>query len=58
MKFREWASKNGYTAGMIEEKTGIKARTIYSYFSGDRTPSRKREKLLKETLGIQDNLFD
>lgn len=58
-KFKEECLKKELTAKDIEEKTGIKIRTIYSYFDGSRSPSRINRRILREKLGIDTSkLFD
>lgn len=58
-KFKIACSENGLTARMIEEKTGIKKKTIYSYFNGSRSPSSTTRRILREKLGIDTSkLFD
>ena len=58
-KFKEACSENGLTAKKIAEKTGIKERTIYSYFDGTRSPSSTTRKILREKLGLETSkLFD
>ena len=58
-KFKKECFENGLTAKVIEEKTGIKKRTIYSYFDGSRSPSSTTRKILREKLGIETSkLFD
>lgn len=57
--FKKACREHGLTARMIEEKTGIKKRTIFSYFDGTRSPSRNTRIILKEKLGIDtQRLFD
>lgn len=58
MEFKRWCKENGYTAKAIEELTGISQRNIWSYWQGSRKPTRKREALLKERLGMPSGLFD
>ena len=57
MKFKLWCIANGYTAKKVEELTGISRRVIWSYWQGVRTPTRDREEILKETLGMPSGLF-
>lgn len=58
-KFKEECLKKGLTARSIEMKTGIKKRTIHSYFDGTRIPSSVNRKILKEKLGINTSkIFD
>lgn len=58
MRFKEWCTANGYTAKKIAELTGISFRTIWAYYQGVRTPTRKNEAVLKEKLGLPSGLFD
>lgn len=58
MKFKKWCVEHNYTALKVSEITGISAKMIFKYWTGERTPSRKRERLLKDTLGIPSGLFD
>lgn len=58
MKFKLWCIANGYTARKIEEITGIGYKNIYAYWQGNRLPTRKNEKILKEKLGIPSGLFE
>lgn len=58
-KFRKWCTENGLTARKIEEETGIKKRTVNSWFSGERSPSAPSRKKLREKLKIDTSqLFD
>ena len=58
-EFKRVCKKRKLTARIIEEKTGISKRTIYSYFSGDRSPSKPTRKILREKLGIDTaKIFD
>ncbi len=51
-EFKKLCKEKKLTASMIEEKTGIKKRTIYSYFSGSRSPNKATRQILREKLGI------
>ena len=57
MKFKKWCLENGYTAKKIEELTGIKARNVFAYWQEERAPSRKKIKILVETLGVPIEVF-
>lgn len=57
-EFKKCCAERGLTARMIEEKTGIKVKTIYSYFSGYRSPSKPTRKILREKLDIDTRIFD
>lgn len=58
-KFKKECTEKGLTARMIEEKTGIKKRTVYSYFDGSRSPSSSTRRKFREKLGIDTSkLFD
>lgn len=58
-RFKEECLKKNLTARIIEDKTGIKKRTIHSYFDGSRTPSSINRKILREKLGINTSkVFD
>ena len=57
--FKKWCVENCLTARMIEERTGIKRRTIQTYFNGSRSPSKPTRKILREKLGEETrHLFD
>ena len=56
-EFKKWCVDNCLTARMIEEKTGIKRRTIQTYFNGSRSPSKPTRKVLREKLGVDTRLF-
>lgn len=49
-EFKRWCVENHLTARMVEEKTGIKMRTIQTYFNGSRSPSKTTRKILREKL--------
>lgn len=51
-KFQQWCADNGLTAGEVAERIGISRRTVYSYFSGERLPSRKTMRKMEKELGI------
>ena len=51
-KFQRWCMEHSYTAHSIAEKIGISPYTVYSYFAGERLPSRRTMKLMEEKLGI------
>ena len=51
-EFKKYCVEHKLTAPLIEEKTGIKKKTIYSYFNGSRSPSLATRKILREKLGI------
>ena len=50
--FKAFCVENGLTARKIEEDCGISRSTIWSYFQGQRVPSRKNMKVLSEKYGI------
>ena len=56
-EFKKYCKEQKLTAQMIEEKTGINKRTVYSYFSGARSPNRENRKILREKLGINTEEF-
>jgi transcriptional regulator with XRE-family HTH domain len=58
MKFKLWCIANGFTARKVEELTGVSRCTIWSYWKGTRKPTRDREAMFKEKLGIPDGLFN
>ena len=58
MKFKKWCVEHNYTAKLVYEITGIPVRAIYSYWDGTRRPTRDREKVMIEKLGIPSGLFD
>ena len=58
-RFKEVCLEKKLTARVIEEKTGIKMRTVYSYLDGTRTPSSTKRKILRDKLGIDTaKIFD
>lgn len=58
-KFKALCIEQGWTARTVSEKTGIKKRTIHSYFDGSRSPSRTTRKKLRDNLGIDtQKLFE
>ena len=58
-KFKKVCVEKGLTARMIEEKTGIKRKTVYSWYNGSRYPSRPARILLRDKLGIDTSkIFD
>ena len=58
MRFRLWCVENGYTAKRVEDVTGISKNCINAYWQGKRKPTRAREKVLIDKLGIPSGLFD
>lgn len=58
MKFRVWCIEHNYTARQIAELTNTSVPSIFAYWRGTRKPTRARERLFKEKLGIPDGLFD
>ncbi len=57
--FKKYCKENGLTAQKIEDMTGVKKKTVYSYFNGDRSPSRTTRKILRDKLGIDTGkIFD
>lgn len=54
-KFQQHCIENGLTAGMVAEILGISKFTVYSYYRGERLPSRKTCKLMEEKLGVDAN---
>ena len=58
-RFKAVCKEKGLTAEMIEKKTGIKKKTIYSYFNGSRCPSSVSRKKIRENLDIDTSkVFD
>lgn len=57
-KFRQLCIERKLTAQAIENVTGIKKRTIYSYFDGSRSPSRATRRILRDKLDIDTRVFD
>ena len=58
MRFKLWCIEHGYTRKLVAEVTGISTSCISSYWQGKRKPTRAREKVLIEKLGIPSGLFD
>lgn len=50
--FKMWCVKNGYTAKMISESTGLSVRSVLSYMQGTRNPNRRSAKRLEETYKV------
>lgn len=50
--FKVFCIANGLTAKKIAEDCGIPQSTIWSYYQGKRTPSKKNMKLLAEKYGL------
>lgn len=58
MRFKLWCIEHGYTAKLVAEVTGISKSSVAAYWRGARKPTRAREKVLIEKLGIPSGLFD
>lgn len=58
-KFQQWCMENNMEAAKVAELIGVSKFTVYSYWRGDRQPSRKVSKQMKEKLGFDPNeIFD
>lgn len=51
-KFQQYCIENNLTAGKVATECGISKSAVYSYYSGERLPSRKTMKVMEEKLGI------
>lgn len=50
--FQKFCVKNDLTAEQVGAALGISKHTVYSYFSGERLPSRRTMKRFKEVFKI------
>lgn len=56
-EFQAWCMEHGYTAQRVADQIGISKSTVYSYFSGERTPSKKTIRAMAEKLGLDPRMF-
>lgn len=56
-EFQKWCLEHGYTAEQVGNLIGRSKHTVYHYFSGERSPSKKTIRLMVEKLGIDPKMF-